>query len=116
MTIPLNVPRAVVDLDRPRTITLQLSALKRIREATGSLDIDLAEDAIFERAPEIIWAALIDEDREGLTPDDVRGMIHAGNLASVIESLSGLVVSSTPKGAEGNGHPAPGTKRRKAAK
>lgn len=106
-TLPINVPRAVVDLDRPRTIALTLAALKRIKDATGTLDMDLTEDAIFDRAPSIVWASLIDGDREDLTPEAVADLLHAGNLAQVVEALGSLAEASAPKGAEGNAVPAP---------
>lgn len=105
--LPPNVPVRVVDLDRPRTLALTLAALKRIKDATGSLDMDLTEDAIFDRAPALVWSALVDEDREGVTPGDVANMLHAGNLSEVIEALGSLADASQPKGAEGNAVPAP---------
>lgn len=114
--IPANVPRTVIELDRPRTMTLQLDALKRIKDQTGSFDIPVEGDAMFDRAPVIIWCALVDGDREDLSPEDVAGMIHAGNLGGIVGALADLVRQSSPtaKGAEGNDLPVP-AKVRKAA-
>lgn len=97
-----NVPRRVLELDRPRTIALTLGALRRIKEVTGSSDVALSEDEVFDRAPALIWAALVDSDREDVTPDDVEGMLHAGNLAAVVGALSELAAQRDAKGAEGN--------------
>ena len=114
MSLPPNIPTRTVELDRPRTIALTLAALKRIRDVTGSLDMSLTEEAIFDRAPSLVWAALVDGDREDLTPDDVANMLHAGNLAQVVEALGGLATESHPKGSEGKAVPAP--KKVKAGK
>lgn len=114
-TIPVNVPRAVITLDRPRTMTLQLDAIKRIKDQTGSFDIP-SGDEMFERAPTIIWCAFVDGDREDLTPEDVAGMIHAGNLAAVVGALSDLVGQSSPKASEGKALPVPEAVRRRASR
>lgn len=100
-----NVPTRTVALDRPRTMALTLGALKRIRDITGSLDMQLDEDSVFERAPSLVWASLVDGDREDLSPEDVAGMLHAGNLAEVVGALQHLTQASTR--AEGNAVPAP---------
>lgn len=111
-----NVPTRVVGLDRPRTMALTLAALRRIKEATGSFDMELSEDAVFERAPALVWASLIDEDREDVSPQDVEGMLHAGNLGEVVSALEHLARTSM-RGAEGNELPAPKKgARKKAAK
>ena len=106
MPLPPNVPTRTIDLDRPRTIALTLGALRRIKEATGSLDIELTDEAIFDRAPALVWAALVDEDRD-VAPEQIADMLHAGNLAQVVEALGALAEASQPKGAEGNAVPAP---------
>lgn len=115
-TVPINVPRAVITLDRPRTITLQIKALQRLKDATGSFDMQLTEDALFERAPTLIWCTLVDGDREDLTPADVEAMLHAGNINEVVEALGQLTTPSFPKGAEGNALPVPVKIRRRAKK
>lgn len=107
MPLPPNVPTRVIPLDRPRTMALTLAALRRIKDVTGSLDIDLTEDAIFDRAPSLVWAALVDEDRTDLTPDGVGDMLHAGNLSVVVSALGELAEASRPADAEGNAVPAP---------
>lgn len=104
--LPPNVPTRVVELDRPRTLALTLSALKRIRDITGSLNMELDEEAIFERAPSLVWASLVDEDREGVTPEDVGLMLHAGNLSDVVDAI-GHLANTSAKGAAGNSAPAP---------
>lgn len=106
MSLPPNVPTCTVDLDRPRTLALTLGAMRRIKEQTGTLDLDLTEDAMFDRLPAIVWAALVEDDRD-ISPEQVADTLHAGNLASVVEALGSLAEASQPKGAEGNGSPAP---------
>ena len=101
--IPPNVPRAVLDLDRPRTMTLQFPAILRLRNLDESIEVDDVE-----RLPEIIWAGLVDGDREDLTPSDVAGMIHIGNMETIMTAVRKLTDDSQqPEGAEGNGVPAP---------
>lgn len=117
-TIPVNVPRAVITLDRPRTMTMQLDALLRIQKETGSLETIDDATKIVENAPTIIWCCLVDGDREDITREEIGAMIHAGNLAEVVGALSYLVNGSNPtaKGAEGNALPVPAAVRRRASR
>ena len=102
--IPPNVPRAVLDLDRPRTMVLWYPALMRLQEHLSGTD-----DALdMKNLPTLIWCGLIDEDREDVTPEDLQLTLHAGNIEEVSEAVSKLWdKSSSRKRAEGNEVPAP---------
>lgn len=110
MPLPENVPTVLVTLDRPRRMALTLGAMRRVKEQTGLSVTDLdtmPEDERLARFHEFVWALLVNEDREGLTPADLEEMIHAGNLEHVAEAFVAVLYSSAPKGAEGNAVPAP---------
>lgn len=101
--IPKNVPRAIVDLDRPRTITFQLDALQRLQQVLEKpltqIKLDPAEMML--EVDRWVWAGLIDADRD-VSIGQVRAMIHLGNLPTVLTAVTDVANSSFPKGAEGN--------------
>lgn len=103
MDIPSNVPRAIIELDRPRTITFQLDALQRLQQVLKRplTDIKLDPSEMMMEVDRWLWAGLVDADRD-ITVEQVRSMIHLGNLPDVITAVVDVANSSFPKGAEGN--------------
>ncbi len=106
-----NLPTAVVPLDRPRTLAFTLGAMHRIQEITGKPIAqlqELSESELLTSIHEYVWAMLVNEDREGLTPADIAEMLWPGNLQEVVEGFSGLLERSTPgagPGVPGTGNP-----------
>lgn len=116
MALPENVPVVTVDLDQPRRMALTLGAMRRLKEQTGLAIMDLGEfpaDKLMESLGKLIWSCLINEDRVGLTVDDVEELIHPGNLGAAAEALGHLMASLNQKGAEGN---APAAAKTQAAR
>jgi hypothetical protein len=90
--LPENVPTVTVELDRPRTLAFTLGAMRRIKEATGRSISEIQETDIQpETFGSYIWALLVNEDRAGLTVEDIEEMVHAGNLRAVSAALQELV-------------------------
>lgn len=109
MTLPEAVPTVEIILDKPRKMALTLGALRRIQEQTGksvnALDEVLQNDPL-SHIGGLIWASLVNEDRAGLTRDDVEEMLHMGNLEAAVGSFHELLaVMAGPEGAEGKGRP-----------
>lgn len=110
MALPENVPVVTIALDRPRRMALTFGAMRRIKEQTG-LSItalhEMPEDERMDHFHQFIWALLVNEDREGLTPDDLEEMLHPGNMGTVADGFLEVLYGPATKGAEGNGVPAP---------
>jgi hypothetical protein len=117
MAFPRNVPTEVVNLDKPRTIALTLDALLRLEEATGQPLMGISMDAsqIVKSLDAWIWAGLDDDDRAEISRDDVRQMIHIGNLTTLLGVVTQLITSSVPEKVEGKPIPAPPKVQRAAA-
>lgn len=109
MPFPRNVPTAVVELDKPRTIALTLDALNRLEELTGQpiMQIGLDSDNIVKKLDIWIWASLGDEDRAEISASEIRQMIHLGNIARIATAVSSLITDSLPDAKEGKTEPAP---------
>lgn len=109
MPFPRNVPTAVVELDKPRTIALTLDALNRLEELTGQpiMQIGLDSDNIVKKLDIWIWASLDDEDRAEISASEIRQMIHLGNIARIATAVSSLITDSLPDAKEGKEEPAP---------
>lgn len=105
--LPENVPVVEIVLDRPRKMALTLGAMRRIQEQTGQPVTELGEllkNNPLEHLGGLIWAALVNEDREGLKSEDIEEMLHLGNLEPAIAAYHDLLASLLPqKGAEGKG-------------
>ena len=106
MALPENAHTVTVPLDRPRRLALTLGAMRRIQQLTGltvSTLADLSEADRTEHFHRLIWSLLVNEDREGLTPEDLEELIHAGNLQAIAEGFAAVLFEPLPtKGAEGN--------------
>jgi hypothetical protein len=88
-SLPENVPTATILLDRPRTIAFTLSAMRRIRESGRTIgDETIDEAAMVDHIGAYVWAMLVNEDREGLTIEDVEDMLHPGNLPAVTAAFN----------------------------
>lgn len=109
MPFPRNVPTAIVELDKPRTIALTLDALNRLEEITGqplmALELDAKE--IVKLIDAWLWAGLDDADRAEISRSDIRQMIHLGNLSKVMIAVTSLITASLPENPEGKTNPAP---------
>lgn len=112
MGVPLGVPRGTVVLDRPRAVTLQLDALLRLTEALG-VPLHELEASPPQMAPVLdawVWACLTDDDRADVTREEIRAMLHLGNMGDCIQEIIRVASLSMPEGAEGNGGPPKGRK------
>lgn len=103
-----NVPTTTIQLDKPRTIAFTLDALNRLEELTGTplLQIELDSAKIVKKLDLWIWSGLSDEAREEITPAEIRGMIHLGNLSQMLGEVSSLITASIPDIPEGKTDPA----------
>lgn len=109
MPFPKNVPTAVVQLDKPRTIALTLDALNRLEELTGQplMEIGLDPAQIVKKLDAWIWSGLDDADRAEISAAEIRKIIHLGNLTQMLSVVSSLVTASLPDAKEGKIEPAP---------
>lgn len=109
MSFPKNVPTAVVQLDKPRTIALTLDALNRLEELTGTPVMEIGMDAgqIVKKLDAWIWSGLDDADREEISAADIRKMIHLGNMMQMLNVVSSLITASLPEATEEKTEPAP---------
>lgn len=92
------VPLVPIELDRPRTLRLDLNAMVRFEEQTGR---DLLNDGgiNLRRMRELhvlLWACLLHED-PSLTLDQVGAMIHLGNMQYVAEQVAKVWAASMPE-------------------
>lgn len=110
MPILEATPRFSLELDKPRTHALTLRACRLIEESTGHSITDVV--GLLESAPltylgRVLWATLLESDREGLTVEEVEEMIHPGNLLAAIETMQQLLKTfEALGGAEGKAHAA----------
>lgn len=109
MPFPRNVPTAIVQLDKPRTIALTLDALYRLEEITGQplMGLELDAKEIVKIIDAWVWAGLDDADRAEISRTEVRQMIHIGNLSKVMIAVTSLINASLPENPEGKANPAP---------
>lgn len=87
-----------IKLDKERTILFNLNAMAEFEEVTGKsffseqdLDNLTAKDV---RA--MLWTGLKHEDPD-LTLEDVGEMIHVGNMAEIMEGLTGAYKGAMPQ-------------------
>lgn len=107
MSLPEAVPTVEIVLDKPRRMALTLGALRRIQEQTGravdTLNEVLQNDPLTHIGG-LIWASLVNEDRAGITRDDVEEMLHMGNLEAAVASFHELLAAMA-EGVEGKARP-----------
>jgi hypothetical protein len=117
MSFPTGTPTVEVDLDGPRTLGFTLGAMRRIKEATGTLEVDenATEETMLQTLPVYVWACMGAEDRADLSIEAIEDMIHPMNMVAINGAVTALFQLSVPKGAEGN-DPVPPKVRRAAVK
>lgn len=98
-----GTPVVEVLLDRPRRLAFTLGAMRRLREKLGEAgEIDVTDRAtMLDRLAIYVWACLVREDREGLSPEDIEDMIPYGNIPAVGDSIKRMVDASMPEASEG---------------
>lgn len=98
-------------------MALTLDALNRLEGTMGVplMEIEMDPSQIVKRLDAWIWSALDDADREEVSAQEIRQMIHLGNLAELLHVVSGLVRASLPENTEGKTTPAPQKVRRAVA-
>ena len=85
-----RAPIVKVTLDRERTLKLDLEALEAFEEASGTNFFEMDGRGFkIKELRYLVWAGLLHEDPE-LKPDDVKGMIHIGNMKVVSQAISKL--------------------------
>jgi hypothetical protein len=111
---PEGTPTTVVSLGgKDRTLGFTIGAMRRIKEAGGSLTISEGEDSadFIYAVPLWVWACMDKEDREELSVEDVEDRMHPGNMEEISAAVTQLFLSSRPEGAEGNAPKAPKGRR-----
>jgi hypothetical protein len=107
-------------LDRVRKVRMDLGAMEDAEQETGHNFLALGLRGINARTLRaLVWASCRHED-PSLTPETVRGLIHAGNLSEVIEVMALAYSQAVPEPeakeeASGN-RPLDGTKAKKSKK
>jgi hypothetical protein len=96
-------------LDRVRKVRMDLGALEDAEDVSGHPFLVKGMNDLSSKAlSALVWASCKHEDPD-LTREQVRGMIHAGNLNDTIEVLAHALMQAIPEqeepadGAEGNG-------------
>lgn len=93
------VPTATIDLDRERTMRLDLNALSDYERVTGKSIMSGGFALEKMGVPDIralLWACLVQED-ESLTERQVGAMLHVGNLTEVTRAITALVRGAMPE-------------------
>lgn len=100
-----HTPKAVFQLDKKRTLILDLEALERFEEATGKSLFydDILTNISVATLKMLLWAGLVHEDPE-LTPEQVSKFVHMGNFRQVIKGVTEVWGDSMP---EIEGEPGP---------
>lgn len=108
MALAANVPTAVVELDRPRTVAFTIGAMRRFKEEAG---YSVTKGVEPEDIGRLLWATLVDEDRGDISVDAVESLLHTGNIEAV-----GEILSSLQGAAEGNEVQAPAKAKKATGK
>lgn len=87
-----------VTLDKERHLRLTLKGMLEFEKLTGKnlMKGIKFKDLTFEDLTVMLWASLIDEDRE-LKYDDVLDMVDFNNLTVVMDALMECISQSLPK-------------------
>lgn len=93
-----TVQTAAVEMDRPRTLRLDMNALATAEDLTGRNFLTSAawRDLGVREVRALLFACLKDED-PALTLEDVGRHLHLGNLGDVIALLMGLYRAEGPQ-------------------
>lgn len=92
-------PVVEIDLDRKRTIVLDINAFAAIEEAlpeVNTLKVEFWGAMSAKRAIVVLWASLLRED-PSIKLEDVKKIMGGRNLAPVIEKLLEAYGLSTPE-------------------
>jgi len=97
------VPTATIELDKQRTMRMDLNALSDYERVTGKsiMSGGFALDKLaVSDVRALLWAALVQDD-ESLTERQVGAMLHTGNLTEVTAAITSLMRASLPESEEG---------------
>lgn len=97
-----GIPTVVVHLDKPRALGFTMGAMRRIKDALGTLEVGSLKgpEAVF-KVPACIWACLDDEGRAEISQPQLEEMIHPGNLGAITDAIVKLFEQSNPEAAAG---------------
>ena len=97
------VPEKVFDLDKPRTLRLSFGTLMRFETKTG---LKFAQCLLLgfstEALRDLLWASFVADD-DGLKPEDLDDLLHAGHINMVGDAITELVDKSYPEPKKGKG-------------
>jgi len=108
-------PEVRIELDKSRTLLLDLNGMVAFEEVTGKnlFDKEVAESLSKEIHPKdlraLLWACLMHEDEE-LTEKQVGHLISIGNIMEVTQKVTEAYSAAMP---ESKGEPPPLAKRRR---
>lgn len=92
-----GVPTVEVTLDgKPYKIAFTWGTRLRAKEYFESLKKDPTTVSQFESITAAIWAGMEDEDRAGLSVEQISDMIHPGNEPEILAKISELTEKSEP--------------------
>lgn len=98
-----GTPTVTVKLDKDRTLGFTLGAMERVQSKLGKAAFSgESETEELTALPVYVWACLSKADREELALEDVKELLHPGNMQAVSEAIGDLFIRSNPEGAEGN--------------
>lgn len=92
-----GTPTVVVQLDKPRTLGFTNAVLERLQQlGAGEMDF---KDAIsnVRLIPMLIWSCLSFEEREELSVERVKDMVHPRNTQQLSEAIAELWSASFPE-------------------
>ncbi len=88
-----NTPFVKVVLDKERNLKLDLNAIEAFEKESGSTLADLGEGMNTTTLKHLIWASLLHEDPD-ITPRDVGGLVHIGNIGRLKSALEELMTKN----------------------
>ena len=91
------VPTVEVELDKVRTLRMDLNALEAFEDAAGKQIGDIGDNPAIKDIKLLVWACLqsdSDEEDSPITPKDVGSWLHPGNLPEVMDLVTGLLAKN----------------------
>lgn len=103
-----TAPTAVLHLDRPRKISLDLNHMAEFEELTGKDFLRIVSLRSVRDIRALLYVCL-KEDDPTLTEEEVGALVHVGNIETVSEALTRLMNQAAPDapetGGDGDGPP-----------
>lgn len=84
-----------IELDKERSLLLDLNAMSEFEEETGKNIFQLGENMGASDMRALLWACLTHEE-PSLDPKDVGAMIHPGNMEYVSQKIQEVYEKQTP--------------------